>query len=59
MVAMCGCESNFCDTHWIITNKYTRSNEKPICDFHYHAGCEAEQFQDTCSKYNVGDTIKH
>ena len=48
-----------CGKHhtWTIIQKWHRGT--PICEFHYEYGIDWRSFDDSCNKYNIGDTIKH
>ena len=48
------CE-NIKTTPWVIKTKFYNVEDKPcICTYYYNQ----QSFEDSCKKYNVGDTIK-
>ena len=55
-VSLTSCEY---ERNWRISKKYPIPYRVPLCTFHYNHEFDWTEFTDTCSKYNVGDTIKH
>lgn len=47
------------DNRWIVISKKMTSTPR-ICGYDYDIGLATRiYFQDSCNKYNVGDTIRH
>jgi hypothetical protein len=56
-LGVCGCSDH---TYFRIVGKHYDSQNPTLCKFYYDRNYTIDDdFTDTCSKYSVGDTIKH
>lgn len=51
-----GCENE--NNKKVIYSKDYKTDENCVCNYHYDNGYHSIWFQDSCNKYNIGDTIK-
>ena len=56
---LAGCNGPSTEGRPVIITKYFQSENPCICRYYYNGlGIRQQDFTDSCSKYNVGDTIK-
>ena len=54
LIVLSGC-CKWKDKPYVILAKFNLWDKKPYCEYYYN---HTQSFDDSCSKYNVGDTIK-
>jgi len=57
MMGVMGCDDFISNGKWVI---YSKTKYDDTCHYSYEYGyLNYQSFDDSCSKYSVGDTIKH
>lgn len=47
-----------CNENMIVRNKNYQTNKDCLCNYEYIQFSNTTWFEDSCNKYNIGDTIK-